>query len=378
MATVVYSVCGEGRGHATRVLAMVDELKRHHRVTILAAGDARPLLSSAFEGSGVPVRPIPALRFHYTAGRRLASLKTALAGLGYLSRLPDSLHRVRRLLEREQPDLVISDFEPLLPRAARRLGIPSLSIDHQHFLLVNDLGSLPPRLRRRAALMALVVRCYDARPRHLVVSSFYRPPLRPGLRRVTQVGVLLRQEIRRMRPSDGSYLVAYLRRFASPSLLAALAACGREIRVYGLGRRPRDGSLRFMPVDGQRFAEDLAHSAAVICTAGNQLVGEALYLGKPVFVLPEEGNFEQFINAHFLAAMGAGTWKRLESVTAADIGRFLHGLEGYRGRIDRRQLAGNRAALGVVDRFLPALRDQPEPAAAASDRLQPALSPAAS
>ena len=32
-----------------------------------------------------------------------------------------------------KPDLVITDFEPLLPRAARLEGVPYISIDHQHF-----------------------------------------------------------------------------------------------------------------------------------------------------------------------------------------------------------------------------------------------------
>ena len=45
---------------------------------------------------------------------------------------------------------------------------------------------------------------------------------------------------------------------------------------------------------------------AVVSTAGNQLVGEALYLGKPVLVMPERVNFEQAINAHYLEQSGAG------------------------------------------------------------------------
>ena len=37
----------------------------------------------------------------------------------------------------------------------------------------------------------------------------------------------------------------------------------------------------------KRFVDDLAGSAAMIGAAGNQLIGESLYLGKPLFVMPE-------------------------------------------------------------------------------------------
>lgn len=83
-------------------------------------------------------------------------------------------------------------------------------------------------------------------------------------------------------------------------------ATRREVRMYGLGAQPRRGNLVFRDIDEHRFLEDLATCDAMISTAGNQLVGEALYLAKPVLVLPEARNFEQYINAHFLARSGAG------------------------------------------------------------------------
>ena len=51
---------------------------------------------------------------------------------------------------------------------------------------------------------------------------------------------------------------------------------------------------------------------AVVTTAGNQLVGEVLYLEKPVLAMPESNNFEQFINAFFLEQSGTGSGIELE------------------------------------------------------------------
>ena len=121
------------------------------------------------------------------------------------------------------------------------------------------------------------------------MSSFYRPPLKRAYRRRHPGG---RADAARdavdgppARSPPGG-LHAPLR--APDGALEALAACGREVRVYGLGAQPSaSGNLRFLAVDERRFMEDLATCTAVVSTAGNQLVGEALYLGKPVLVMPE-------------------------------------------------------------------------------------------
>jgi len=85
---------------------------------------------------------------------RLDHTATALFAAPYLARLPERVLRWSRELERAGADLVISDFEPLLPRAARQAGVPHSSVDHQHFLVAYDLSSLRPELRLRAELLA--------------------------------------------------------------------------------------------------------------------------------------------------------------------------------------------------------------------------------
>jgi UDP:flavonoid glycosyltransferase YjiC (YdhE family) len=125
------------------------------------------------------------------------------------------------------------------------------------------------------------------------------------------------------------------------------------VRVYGLGDRPAEGRLSFHAISEGQFVEDLASCAALVATAGNQLVGEALFLGKPCFVMPEARNFEQFINAHFLAQTGAGSWMELERVTPAALHGFVSRMGDFAACIDRRRLDGLPLALRVLERFLP-------------------------
>jgi uncharacterized protein (TIGR00661 family) len=229
-------------------------------------------------------------------------------------------------------------------------------LNHQHFLVTYDLSSLPEWLERRVSLMGKVVRTYYSGQVETVVSSFYFPPLKPGLENVTQIGVLLRPEILQAHIEDRGHLVAYLRRYASPEILEFLERLGCEIHVYGLGSRPPSGKLRFYGIDVLRFVEDLATSRALICTAGNQLVGESLYLGKPVLALPEPNNHEQYMNAHYLQASGTGMWVEMDRLSTDTLEHFLSRLDEFRCRIDKKRLYGNPQALKIIQKHLPAAK----------------------
>lgn len=371
MAKIFFSLSGEGRGHATRVRAIVEQLRDQHEILIYAPGEAFKFLHPIYRDTDIRVQRVAGLRFHYTKSRRLDFRKTGTQALGYCKRLPSLVAMLKRAIGEHQPDLIISDFEPALPRAARQLSVPFISIDHQNFLTTYDLSSMPLSLRLHAAYMGAIVRGYCRHQVHRIVSSFYFPPLKRGLKNVSQVGVMLREDVRAAEPTNEGHLVAYWRRFAGGNVLQALESIGREVRIYGLGKQPTRKNLVFNDIDEQGFVEDLATCDALISTAGNQLVGEALYLGKPVFGMPEARNYEQYMNGHFLQQSGAGRTMELERLTGGDLRDFLENLDVYRSRIDRQRMNGLPRTLSIVNRFLA------NPEWLTKPQLQPEFIPAA-
>jgi len=366
---------GEGRGHATRARVVVEALRDRHRVALFASDCAYSLLAPRYRDSDVRVFRVPGLQFAYSGPGRVDLFRTVGQAARFRLALGGYVDEVRPVLDRIKPDLIVADFEPVVPRAARAAGVPFVSFDHQHYLVVSDLSGLPFALRQRARAAAPFVRALYDWQQAIIVSSFYRMPLRRAFRAATWVGTLIRPEIVGRRPSAGSHVVAYIRRHAPPSTLAALAACGRPVRVYGLGERPPEGALRFLAVDEQRFIDDLAGCAAVVSTAGNQLVGEALHLGKPMLVMPEERNFEQAVNAHFLVDSGAG-WAEHGALTARRLGAFLEAAPSMRARIAPEAVNGNEVAVAALERHIagraPALAP-PRPIDKRAARARPAL-----
>jgi uncharacterized protein (TIGR00661 family) len=356
MPRIAISLCGEGRGHATRVWALVDRLQHDHEILIWTSADALDFLRRRFPAGHARVRieEIPGIVFEYTGGR-LDVMRSIATGLDYQARqLGPLVDRMLRTLETFGADLAIADFEPALPRAASRMGIPLVSVDHQHFLLAYDLDALPWSLQWNAWFMSHAVWLYVMEAADTIVSAFFRPPLRRGWERVVQVGPLLRREILDAVPRDEGFLVSYLRRHTPFSAIESLADCGLPVRVYGLGQREAVGSVSFHAIDERRFVDDLASCRALVSAAGNQLIGEALHLGKPMLLLPERAHAEQYMNSHFLQAMGCGDFCALEEVGRDRVRSFVAGLEDHRsalaavaGRMD-----GTDEVLRVIDHRL--------------------------
>jgi uncharacterized protein (TIGR00661 family) len=329
MSRIAISLCGEGRGHATRIATLIDRLDASHEILVYTSADALAFLGRQLGDLEPRVRleEIPGVVFQYTAGR-LDVMRSIAAGLDYQARqLGPLVDRMIRDLDAFDADLAITDFEPALPRAAGRLGIPLVSVDHQHFLLAYDLDSLPWSLQWNAWFMSRAVWMYVSEAADTVVSAFFRPPLRRGWEHVVQVGPLLRREILAAEPRDEGFVLSYLRRHTPFSAVEAIAGCGLPVRIYGLGAREPLGNCTFHAIDERRFVADLAACRCLVSAAGNQLIGESLHLGKPMLVLPEKAHSEQLMNSHFLAAMGCGEFELLEQVTPERVRRFLERLD---------------------------------------------------
>jgi uncharacterized protein (TIGR00661 family) len=326
-----------------------------HRFILLAARDAYDHLYERYHGNPmVSVRRLPGLFFAYR-NHKVDYLRSMLAAVPYLARLSGIVNYVGQMIEREKPSLAITDFEPVLPRAARRHRVPWISLDHQHFLSVSSFQSMPIRFRWRGWFLRCSIPMFYSGQAGEAVSSFFHLPGRPGTDEIPRVGVLLRGSIlqagRMDRPSRGHILV-YVRRHAPESLWHALEWSGRPAIVYGLGKQPPRGQIEFREISDQGFVTDLATCECLVSTAGNQLVGEAFYLNKPVLAIPEPGNFEQQLNA-WLVSQSRGGWSTtFEQLTPHLLQQFLLALPALKENLRSLQVSGNAAAKKFIEDHL--------------------------
>jgi uncharacterized protein (TIGR00661 family) len=254
-----------------------------------------------------------------------------------------------------RPDVAICDAEPWCHAAAEHLGIPRISLDH-FGLLAYCRPPIHWRDRLRSFRDVNAYRALMGRPDRVIVSSFYDGGTRnPGVR---FVGPLLRREVLSREPLRGDHLLVYLNQGThqmTPRVEAALRSLAMPVVVYGHERRGDDGNLSFRAPSNGPFVDDLASCRAVFSTAGNQLVGEALWFSKPMLVTPED-TVEQRMNAAAVSRLGIGRQVPHEDVSASVIERFLADESSFRGAMRHAVRDGRADALATIERFARELR----------------------
>ncbi len=352
MGKIFYSCSGEGRGHASRARTIIEDLKHKHRITVYAPEHAYELLHPLYKGTKVKIKRIPGLIFYYNEQKKLDYFQTVVKGIDYLVKRSDTVDKIYEDIIREKPDLIITDFEPSLPKAAEKAGVPYISVDHQHFLTTYDLSSLPISLQQMALFMAPSINLFYMKQAESVVSAFYFPPLKPNCKNVTQVGIFLSKQVRNQKVSDGKHVLVYMRRYLDDKLLKSLEKCKSKVIIYTNEKKKNYKNIKFKKISPTGFIEDLASCKALVSTAGNQLVGEALYFGKPVLSIPEPGNYEQEINGHFLHKSGCGENVYMHMIDDKTVKKFLDRRNHYKNAVDRKKLIGNFKAYEVFEKYL--------------------------
>jgi uncharacterized protein (TIGR00661 family) len=347
---ILYAVHGYGRGHATRALSVLPELAQRHHLLCVAGGDAYTAIWPDFK-----VVRIPTLRFAYVRGSgRVSNWKTLYHNLPTLLDLVcrgPVFRTVSEIVREFGPDVIISDAEVWSHRVAADLKIPRISFDH-----IGLLAHCYPEVewfdRGTAWFNARCYRWLMGQADRVIVSSFY--PLRPRFAAIKVVGPLIRPAVRDFAPRRGDYLLAYFNQGKDQlnrPILQALSGAGLPVHVYGSDRRGQDGPLTFLPLSNLPFLEDLASCRAVISTAGNQLIGEALYLGKPVCVMPESC-VEQRLNAAAVERLGIGMRISASQFSAERLRAFVANLDQYVSYIQRNVRDGLVESLEAIEQFL--------------------------
>ena len=375
MARIIYALSGQGRGHTSRVMATSEALrKRRHEVVFCCGGTAREIL----ESRGERVLPVPALR-QVMKANRVCLRSTLRRNWKRVLCAPRITRRLARAFAAYRADLLITDFEAFAPRAARRIGLPVLSFNHQQ-VVTETRYPLPARHWPSAALTrAAIGLIAPRRPRHVLITSFFFPELKHP-ERTTLVPPIIRPAVQELRPERSDHVLVYYNQSeGAEAVLDTLRRVDAPFVVYNFGapsahRNKRYPNITFKRPSLEGFLADLASSRAVICTAGFTLISEGLYLGKPLLVAPNGGIFEQIINARFLQKDGLGEAARAGSrLTTDDVRGFLDRAPRYARRLrDFSGASGNDAAVTCIERVLASVGAGDPPASprppAASER----------
>ncbi len=343
---ILYGVVGEGMGHATRSRVVIEHLlAAGHHVGVVASDRAFPFLARAFAGrAGFSIHEIHGLHLDYkdnvlNVGKSLVT-NLGEAPMGLAQNIATAFDPALRTLD---PQVVISDFESWSYYYGLNRFLPVLSIDNMQII---NRCTHPPEIADdpsfKLAKAAVKVKLPGAW--HYLITTFFYPPVRKE--RTTLVPPILRPAVLAARREPQEHVLVYQTGKNNPGLVPFLQRLPGTFRVYGLGREGEEGNVSLRPFSEQGFVDDLRTARAAVAGGGFSLMSECVHLGVPLFSVPIEGQYEQELNARYLARLGYGEWA--PTFDEERVAAFLSNLPGQTGYV----ATDNGRALAAVDTLL--------------------------
>ena len=348
---ILYGVVGEGMGHAIRSRVVLDHLvMQGHEIEIMASGRATDFLAKRFEG----VNRIHGLHMIYEENR-VRKGKTLWSNvLAGASGVPKNIAAYFELISSFNPEVVISDFESWTYLYAKAHRVPVVSIDN---IQIINRCVIPPDViedyETDFAIAKAFVKGKLPYCDEYLITTFFRPEIRKPRTRLYPP--ILRSEILSAARERGEHLLVYQTAEGNDSLVETLRKTHLPCRIYGMRRDltadEAEDILLFRPFSETTFITDLASCRGVIAGGGFTLMGECVYLHKPMLSVPIGGQFEQVLNGRYLARDGFGMMAQNldDPKTVFD---FVDGLPRFEQALSGYTQDGNKLLLEGLDAVL--------------------------
>ncbi len=296
MARILFGVVSIGFGHVIRSKVIIEHLiANKHEVFIVTSHRAYDYIRKHFDN----VYNIEGLEIMFRQNSIL-NLRTILKNLEKASRKTyDKLVKVRKIIDKFDPQIAITDMETFTCFVSRDKNIPLISIDNQHYLLYGRYG-FPEKYRLSHLKALMIVKGLVFSAKHYLIMGL------PGQNvenknHVFQINSILRDEVLNAKPKSNDYVFVYQSTKSYDKLIEILKRINYKFIVYGFDNDKKVGNLVFKKFnDGKEFMNDLINCKAVVTNGGFTLISEAIYLEKPLLVVPIKKHFEQVLNALYV------------------------------------------------------------------------------
>lgn len=329
----IFTVQGEGRGHFTQSMTLESLLRsRGHEVVGILVGKSplRQIPDFFLSGVSAPVTTFESINFLPSADNRKPDMvKSVLHNTFGLHKYFPSIQLIRDTIRSSGADVVVNFYEPLtgLAYMSHEMDIPMVCIGHQYLFLHKDFG-LPRERYPESYGLDSYTKLTANRAVRLLALSFREMP-GDEKHRIAVVPPLLRPEVMSASVVQGDYIHGYMlnKGFADDVMKWHSLHPDVKLRFFWDNRDAGtvlkiDDNLSFHTLDDKEFLKSMAGCSAFASTAGFESVCEAMWMGKPVLMVPS--HIEQEVNAFDAERSGIGI-----ACDRFDISRLMKFAENY-------------------------------------------------
>ncbi len=317
---VIFIVQGEGRGHMTQALALEQILlNAGHQVTDIIIGTSKRREIPKFfkQKTRADLQSLESPNFYYDRKSKSINIwKTLLFNLFRLPLYLRELNKIQSITRASQPEVIINFYDVLggfyflfyKPKVRRICVAHQYLIEHPEFPFAKGFKAqrLAYRINNR----------FTSFSAHKKLALSFRD-LRSTDPKLSIVPPLLRNEVLNLKPELGDHILAYVVNKGYGEEIIQWHSRNKKIKLhcfwdnknYPDGWSPRT-NLTFHHINDEKFLQLMSTCAGYVTTAGFESICEAMYLGKPVMMVPVKGQYEQACNAEDAILANAGISSR--------------------------------------------------------------------
>ncbi len=318
--TFMFLVQGEGRGHLTQAISISEILQQKGmELCCVVVGSCSKKSPPVFFKNAIasPVISVASPGFISDAkNKSIKPGKTLLLNLCRMGTYIKSVRTINKLVNYHKPDIIVNFYEPLA--AIYNIIYPGktkmVSVAHQFIYLHPDFH-FPQNNFFKKQMLRAYTRFVSMRSEKVLAISMYDLPGKMAHLQI--IPPLMRGTILTLKPAEENFILVYLVNSGyqeeiinwhekNPEVSLHCFTDCRTIRDEKNGEWKYDETLTFHSLNDVKFMQMMAGCSAVATTAGFESICEAMYLSKPVMMVPVAGQFEQFCNAVDAQKTGAG------------------------------------------------------------------------
>ena len=313
----IFIVQGEGRGHMTQAISLFQLIESlGHEVSAVCIGksERREIPEFVKKSITANIHLFESPNFITDKDNKGIKIgKTITHNFSNFLRFSKSLQKIHQLVEKHKPDVIINFYDVLggLYNAFYRPQTQFWVIGHQYLIEHPEFkfadGQMVQKLlffvntkitsfgaRKKLALSSIPLKDFKEKNLHVL------PPL-------------LRKKVKLLQPKAGDFYLTYMVNPGYGDEVLDFANKNQHIKIEAFWDKKGTPkvytplpNLTFHQVDDELFLQKMASCKGLLSTAGFESICEAMYLNKPVMVIPVIGQYEQACNAIETETSGAG------------------------------------------------------------------------
>ena len=311
----LFVVQGEGRGHLTQAISLNDMLtKNGHEVVSILVGKSnfRELPDFFARKFGSKIQRFDSPNFLPASKSKKTNIWISIAyNLFKSGSYIKSIFFIHKQINSNNVDLVINFYDLMIGFTYMLFPpkVPYVCIAHQYIFLHPEY-CFPDTNKIELCLLKFFTRATCIRAQKMLALSTKKMEDIPELK-IFVVPPLLRKEVLEAQISDKNYLLGYMLNDTYRDEIIQFQKKYPDVFLHFFWDRKGveaetviNEHLSFHRLNDKLFIECMSGCKAYAATAGFESVCEAMYMGKPVQVVPT--HIEQACNAFETSQLGAG------------------------------------------------------------------------